>query len=217
MDFSKPYKKDDFIHFLKAKFLPEDFKHYEIDLDISTTTHIVEIKQIGEVESLNLNVYEALHTSEHDPRVSLTREIFRILTATNTRRALVIFKSKNSANYRFSLVTFDLDLEGRRIKKDFSNPRRYSFFLGPESKTHTPSKMLIQKGRVTDYKDLISRFSVEVVTVEFFDKYKFLYEKTIKFLENDHAFQVFVSAKNLQNQYYLVKLFSFTLCRKRGG
>ena len=68
------------------------------------------------------------------------------------------------------MLLSNLSLADSKIKREYSNPRRYSFFLGSDSKIHTPSEFLIKKGRVTNFEDLQSRFSVEVVNKEFYQR-----------------------------------------------
>ncbi|GAI02729.1 unnamed protein product, partial [marine sediment metagenome] len=90
----------------------------------------------------------------------------------------ILFVSESSLNYRLSLVTIDLKWEeGRRVKKEYSNPHRYSFFLGPETKTHTPETYLIKKGRIKDFEDLKNRFSIEVVNKDFYTQIAILFTK----------------------------------------
>jgi len=72
------------------------------------------------------------------------------------QRALVVFYSTSSSNYRLSLATITLALKGAKTKREYSNPRRYSFFLGPDAKTHTPEQFLLEK--VSDFEDLLGRF-----------------------------------------------------------
>src|SRR5690606_16683902 len=50
----------------------------------------------------------------------------------------------------------------------YSNPRRYSFYLGPHAKVKTPHKLMLGQGPVANSDDLSSRFSVEVVNKEFY-------------------------------------------------
>ncbi|MBW8015121.1 MAG: N-6 DNA methylase [Planctomycetes bacterium] len=116
-------------------------------------------------------VFEIKHHSENDPRVTLSRETFRILASHGKEQALILFISTKTANFRLSLVTLELKLEGREITKDFSNPRRLSFFLGPETKTHTIQEYLLKPGRVKCFDDLKERFSIEIVTKEFYREY----------------------------------------------
>ncbi|MDD5013767.1 MAG: TaqI-like C-terminal specificity domain-containing protein [Atribacterota bacterium] len=159
--------------------MPEDFK--EQDEKIKTgfqLKFIQEIVKIGEVRSLGMNIYEITHQSENDPRISLSRDSFRLLAHYGIKRALILFASQNSPNYRLSLVTIDLKWEeGKRVQKEYSNPRRYSFFLGPETKTHTPETYLIKKGRVKDFDDLKERFSLEIVNKDFYTQIAILFTK----------------------------------------
>jgi hypothetical protein len=150
--------------------LPEDFGEYDEKIGIDFQPKFIQkIVKIGEVRSLEMNLYEVNHRSENDPRISLSRDSFRLLARYGVKRALILFISENSLNYRLSLVTIDLKWEeGKRVQKEYSNPRRYSFFLGPETKTHTPETYLIKKGRVKDFDDLKERFSLEIVNKDFY-------------------------------------------------
>ena len=174
MDFSQPYHQDTFLKFLKDNFLPNDFKISKEIINLTDLTfnpdRIQKIELLGEVLSLDLKVYEIHHESENDPRVTLSKETFRIMAKYSTKKALILFYSKNSPNYRFSLATIDLKLEDTRVAKEYSNPRRYSFFLGPAAKTHTPEQYLENKGRIKNFDDLKNRFSIEIVNKEFYNK-----------------------------------------------
>jgi hypothetical protein len=159
--------------------LPEDFGEYDEKIGIDFQPKFIQkIVKIGEVRSLEMNLYEVNHRSENDPRISLSRDSFRLLAHYGVKRALILFISENSLNYRLSLVTIDLKWEeGKRVKKEYSNPRRYSFFLGPETKTHTPETYLIKKGRVKDFDDLKERFSLEIVNKDFYTQIAILFTK----------------------------------------
>lgn len=112
------------------------------------------------------------HNSVNDARVGLSKEAFRFLANEWEGRALVLFVPENNdANYRFSLITIDLDMteEGKTLKR-YSNPRRYSYYLGEGIAWYTPNKYLNEAGRVKDEKDLIGRFSVEVLTKAFYQE-----------------------------------------------
>lgn len=178
LNFKEPYNKDSALIFL-GKFLPEDFRSFDEDIKVGFKTQFIQsAHKIGESSSLDVKVYEIRHASENDPRVSLSRETFRLLAQYECKRALIFFVSNKSPNYRFSLATIELRWEeGNRVKKEYSNPRRYSFFLGPASKTHTPEEYLIKKGRIKDFADLACRFSVEVVNKDFYEKIAILFTK----------------------------------------
>jgi hypothetical protein len=159
--------------------LPEDFGEYDEKIGIDFQPKFIQkIVKIGEVRSLEMNVYEVNHRSENDPRISLSRDSFRLLAHYGIKRALILFISENSFNYRLSLVTIDLKWEeGKRVEREYSNPRRYSFFLGPETKTHTPETYLIKKGRAKDFDDLKERFSLEIVNKDFYKQIAILFTK----------------------------------------
>ena len=172
MDFKDKFNKTAVLDFLKNQFLPDDFEESREIIKFEqlsfTPDRIKEIEYIGESSKLDLKLYVIRHDSENDPRVTLSRETFRFMSNRGARRALIVFYSSNSANYRLSLATITLALKGAKVKKEYSNPRRYSFFLGSDAKTHTPEQFLVKKGPVTDFPDLKNRFSVEVVTEDFY-------------------------------------------------
>lgn len=170
-DFSQPYEKQDFIPLLE-KLLPEDFVAHDEEVSIPfQAKYFQKVTYLGESAKLNLAVYEVWHSSENDARVTLTREMFRLMAWFGKRRSLVILVPKQGKTYRLSLVNIDLKFdENNRVLKEYSNPKRYSYILGEKAKIHTPAKTLVVKGRVKDYADLQSRFSVEVLTKEFYSE-----------------------------------------------
>ncbi len=186
MDFKQPYNSNKFVNFLNT-FLPDDFEKTEENIELNDLSfnpnRIKNIKLIGNVSSLeNLHIYEIYHESENDPKVTLSRETFRLMSNYGVKKALAAFTSRNSPNYRFSLVAIDLKLEGARVTREYSNPRRYSFYLGPAAKVHTPTEFLIKKGKIKDLKDLQNRFSVEVVTKAFFTELSNWYFWALKYV-----------------------------------
>jgi type I restriction-modification system DNA methylase subunit len=128
---------------------------------------------LGECESLGLVVYEVRHSSKHDARVGLTKEAFRLLADEFCERALVFFVPEDDdSNYRFSLIEITLDQseESSRISRRYSNPHRYSYYLGKGIAYYTPNKYLNEYGRVVSVEDLRNRFSVEVLTRAFYQE-----------------------------------------------
>ena len=174
MRFDQIYKQEDFLRFL-ADFLPDDFIAREEDI-ILNERRCKEIKKaniLGVCESLNLHVLELEHNNENDPRITIASDAFKILADHWIHRALIIFKSRNSNNYRFSVLSISLEPgEKNNIIKRYSNAKRYSFYLGPNVSVHTPNEFLKKSGRVSSIEDLMSRFSVDVVTKEFFNTYR---------------------------------------------
>ena len=189
MDFSKRYDRDEFMKFLQNEFLPEDVS-FTTDPEAEKqekTKYIKAITKLGTCPSLRLAVYEARHTSPNDARVGLSKEIFRFMGNKRERRALVLFVPEgNGANYRFSLISIDLhETEDGKIQHGYSNPRRYSYYLGEGVAHRTPDDYLKKRSRVKDADDLTSRFAVEILNKAFFDEYKDQYRKFCKFLNEN--------------------------------
>jgi hypothetical protein len=170
MKFKDPYDHNAFLEFLN-NFLPEDFNEKEEDIVIKKERYkeITKAKILGYSELLDLFVLEMDHNRENDPRITIATDAFKILADHWIHKALVVFKNKDSKNYRLSYLTISLDLnEKNKPIRKYSNARRYSFFLGIDAKTRTPEQQLLKKGRIKDSEDLLNRFSVEVVNKQFY-------------------------------------------------
>lgn len=185
MEFNKRYNRTEFVDFLQHKFLPEDFVIETTSIEIKRQTkYIRAITKLGSSEMLDLVVYEVRHNSTQDARVGLSKAAFRFLADEWESRALVLFVPENNdANYRFSLITIDLnETEEGRLQRIYSNPRRYSYYLGEGIAYYTPNKYLNDLGRVTNEKDLTERFSVEVLTKAFYQELSDWYAWAVKII-----------------------------------
>ena len=177
MEFNKAYNREEYLSFLRVNFLPDDFQQ-EIS-SVENPIHIQytqQVTRLGECESLGLVVYEVRHNSKHDARVGLTKEAFRLLADEFCERALVLFVPEDdNSNYRFSLIEITLEQkdDSTKVKRNYSNPHRYSYYLGKGIAYYTPNKYLNEYGRVVNVEDLRNRFSVEALTKQF---YQDLYE-----------------------------------------
>ena len=170
MKFNEKYNSQSFLDFLN-NFLPEDFQKVEKDvvLEKDKFKKITNVKELGFCESLDLHVFEIDHSSDNDPRITIATEAFKIMAHYWAHKALIIFKNKDSENYRLSYLTISLDQnEKHKTVRKYSNARRYSFFLGVNAKVKTPEQQLVKKGKVKDAEDLLGRFSVEVVNKQFY-------------------------------------------------
>ncbi len=187
MEFTKSYNRENFLKFLRIDFLPEDFEQTESLITPSTRTiYTDKVVKLGVCNSLDLVVYEIRHKGKDDPRVVLSKEAFRLLAEEWQSRALVVFVPEaSSSNYRFSLIEIKLegDPETAKIHRHYSNPRRYSYFLGEGIGGYTPHKYLYAKGKVKDEVDLQERFSVEVLTKAFYTELSDWYAWAIKSVE----------------------------------
>ncbi|MDR3235936.1 MAG: Eco57I restriction-modification methylase domain-containing protein, partial [Prevotellaceae bacterium] len=182
-NFSNQYSRNNFTQFIQ-EFLPDDFTPNDTvitGLPLNPNNYIQTATKLGDCKSLELEVFEIQHTSTHDARVGLSREAFQMLLRhSSCNRALVVFVPQDSSQYRFSLLQMEAEQKDNsaRITRSYSNPRRYSFLLGEGEKVRTPQMFLIDEGKVkarkrngkdfTAWDDLCFRFSVEILTKEFY-------------------------------------------------
>lgn len=208
IDFSKSYNQKNFCEFL-GKFLPDDYKFVYNELKIeSGFNYFVNAKLLANVDSLNnLKIIEIEHSVSEKKRITISRDLFRFLSSFAYPNALVITHSKQEQNYRFSFISSSLDwVTEKKVKRTFSNPKRLSFFLGPDSKIHTPTKQLIKLGKIKNFSDLNDRFNIEVVSNEFFTDYKMLFKYLIKYLNEDKIFSSFAKKASLDIDFFARKL-----------
>lgn len=174
MNIEKKYNRDDFLSFLKS-FVPKftkDVRH----VAASGLQVTKEVFYLGESVELDLSIFELTHSSSTDARVALAMDGFKIMKSSATYRALVIYRSEKGEDWRLSLMTASPVVnEKGKVSQSFSNPRRFSFFLGPNAKTNTPYQFLIKQDAVKDFAELQKRFSLEVVNKEFYSQIALLF------------------------------------------
>lgn len=142
--------------------------------------------RIGEQTDIEVQFYVVEHRWLSDPRVSLTKEIFRTLSEAGHRRALVAIFHPDSSTWRLSLVTMTLDIDNHgKLTREYSNARRYSFLLWENEKVKTPTDSLLKWEAVDSFDNLMERFSVEVVRKKFFDQYVDLFVQLYIAVSND--------------------------------
>jgi hypothetical protein len=213
IDFTQKYNRKAWLSFLEDSLLPEDFSIDEKEIPANEKLEYAQtITRLGESASLGLTVLEVKHRSTNDAHIGLSKDAFRLVcNYTLHSRALVLFIPQNKDDcYRFSLVEFTPVVnEQGKVKRDYSNPRRYSYLLGEGCKLHTPELMLITKGRVKDNADLFSRFAVDVVTKEFYQQLFKWYDEyavpQVLYSEGSGA-SVRLTAKN--NHLHLIRLIT---------
>ena len=181
---NKAYDRDSFVEFLSDKFLPEDFRPKRNVEEIELTgsqNFATRAFRLGECRSLELEVFEIHHSSLNDARVGIAKDAFQLLLHHSfCNRALIAFVPDGSKQWRFSLLQADITLDNNKVRRAYSNPRRFSFLLGEDTAIKTPTQFLIEKDRIcqrtengktlSPWEDLVNRFSVEVLTKEFYEK-----------------------------------------------
>jgi len=178
MKLNENFNQPEFIEWIGG-FLP-DFSGDIRKVDVSKSFQgIKSIQTIGE-SSLGVRVY--VIETEQDPsrrKIGLATESFTLLRDYGTPNAIIVYYSENSSLWRLSLLTSTLTWDEGKIKKKLSNPKRQSYVLGSKAKVKTPHQYLISKGGVSDFNDLKSRFSLEVVNKEFYKEISFAFTKLV--------------------------------------
>ena len=159
-----------------------DHEFYDQAKDIAYESETIQkVENIGSFQGDRFhNILVIKHRSSIAARVKLATETFKLMTINNIDAALIAYYSEDTDLWRLSLVTLSFEEnKSGGISKRFSNPRRYSFILGPTARIVTPYKYLISKGRAKDFEDLTSRFSIEVVNNEFYREIAKLYDELV--------------------------------------
>lgn len=73
-----------------------------------------------------------------------------------------------------------------KIEVENSNPKRYSFLLGKDQHIRTPQDYLINRGKVKDINDLKERFSIEVLTKDFYNELFSIFHRNNGRFDNSH-------------------------------
>ena len=176
IDFKQSYNRQTWLNFLEDSFLPDDFKIAEEAVPFAGTFS-KNVTKLGACPSLQLTVFEVKHSSINDARVGLSKESFKLVRDhTKYNRALVLFvpqsdlsSDKFGEKYRFSYVEYTPKIDDKgKLTREITNPRRYSYILGKDAKVRTPQQYLQKKEIVKDAAELKKRFSVEVLTKEFY-------------------------------------------------
>ncbi len=132
--------------------------------------------------------------------------------------ALVAFVPHDSEDWRFSLVKMDYRLEetpSGKVKEEFTPAKRWSFLVGKNEKSHTAKSrfisILMDDNHKPTLEELEQAFNVEVVTKEFFEKYRDLFVKTKleldKILEREPKVKQEFESKNINTVDFAKKTF----------
>lgn len=135
---------------------------------IAPSKILTAVRLLGTSPTCQLAIITARVDQDHTrKRVEITQEAFRILRRHRIRNALVAFYADEDG-WRLSLLTSTLKIEQGKVVGQTSNPKRYSYLLGPKAKIKTPTKLLREQGKVANLDELKARFSVEVVNKDFY-------------------------------------------------
>ncbi len=199
MIFNKAYNLEnrrDFLNYLRVRLFGDNFDEDIKLIQIDRKTVFFEKDSCFELWKIILDkevsIFEIKQRSKNDPRITLTRDAFKIMESKWVENALIVFYSDHSPSWRLSLLT----LKKSWWETQTSNPKRYSFLLWEWEKTKTPEKYLDKT--VSDFEDLVSRFDVEVVRKEFFNDYLTLYIRLYKAITDDSDFIKLLNSQKIE-------------------
>jgi len=127
-------------------------------------------------------------------------------------------RSPDSEDWRFSFIKMDYRFEetpsGKvKVKEEFTPAKKWSFLVGKNEKSHTAQSRfipIIEKDDFPTLEDLEKAFDIEVVTEEFFEKYRDLFIRTKieldKIVENDPKVREEFESKNINTVDFAKKL-----------
>lgn len=198
--FENPYSRERFLIFSKnlfRRFEPKTFVYRGKYIPDAYSTHVKTLKRIGKFKDEDNNKIDILAVQlKKSSSLERARTMQRNFIAwylngsrgnVSKDAALVAFYTKKSNNWRLSLVKMDYSLGKSKAGKikaitELTPARRFSFAVGKDENTHTAQRQLLPVLQKDDtspvLSDLEQAFSVEVVTKDFFEKYKTLFLKT---------------------------------------
>lgn len=230
--FENPFDRERFLIFAKNlfHFLDTDSFIYRGNLIPDTyDSHIKTLERLGKYEDIDGHKVDVLAVClNNQSSLERARTLQRNFIAwyLNGSRggitkdaALVAFYTKDSNDWRLSLVKMDYHLGESKTGKlkavtELTPARRFSFLVGANENTHTAQKQLLPIIKDTEFKprlaDLESAFSVEVVTKDFFEKYKKLFldtkEALDKIVTKDEKIKADFQEKNIDTADFAKKL-----------
>ena len=235
MRFDCGYKREDWVEYLGDNFKykigvaprEEEIVNKYIDcLDNSNNDAIIWLGDLNIDE--DVGVYEIkIKNTKLTTRVKISKLCADIIRA-GSRHAfgkgiffILYSNDDNNSNlqYRISYVKYDKKAdENFEIKKDLSDPKRFTYLLGEGAKVKTATSRLTKEAFST-VKKIEEAFSVEPVNKEFYNGIKKsfdkIYKDVLKNFENDNqAGDCLLSAKEFSLRFLGRALFCWFLREK---
>ena len=203
--FEKPFDKEQYRRFIKELFnhLDESNNFFWAGNRIPNAgafqPFINSIERVGKYQDtdgkkidcliVNLKKETSLEYARTSQRNFVARYLQGYMGGDDKDAALVAFvSSPDSKDWRFSLVKVDYGFDSGKLKTELTPARRYSFLVGENESSHTAQLQLLpilqEDRRDPLLNDFEEAFSVEIVTKEFFTKYRELYHEVEEALQD---------------------------------
>ena len=232
MRFDKEYSREEW-----TKYLGDNFKYeygsianqnsiiekYIDCLDDSNNKAIVWLGNLNVDE--DIGVYEIrIKNTKTGSRVKISKICTDIIKSGNRNSFgkgifFILYSNENEKAYRISYVKYDKKVnENLEVKKDLSDPKRFTYLLGEGAKVKTAQSRL-NKEAFSSVKKIEEAFSVEPVNKEFYKGIKIsfdkIYKDVLKNFENENsASDCLLSAKEFSLRFLGRALFCWFLREK---
>lgn len=178
---------------------------------IKSHTHIanynVDPKTRVAIFSVCLNRGEHLERARTAQR-NYVANLLRSSTKFDT--AIVAFYAENEPKWRLSFVKLDYDFVAGKEKEYLTPAKRYSYLVGEKEPCHTAQERLLPIFKAEGFKPSIAKieeaFSVEQVTVDFFNEYCKKYEELYKYLDQNENFKIEAERCEFSTEQFTKKL-----------
>ncbi len=203
--FEGPFNKEQFVYFTKNLFndIEDDSFIYRGNyIPDAYAPYIRTLERVGKYQDSDGNKIDILIVHlKKETSLERARTMQRNFVAwyLNGSRggilkdaAIVAFVSPDSQDWRFSLIKMEYKLteskDGKtKVKQELTPARRWSFLVGENENSHTAQKRLLPVLQDDRNNPLLSQledaFNIEVVTKEFFEKYRGLFLRTKEVLD----------------------------------
>ncbi|MCI4462664.1 MAG: hypothetical protein JHC30_00625, partial [Caldisericum sp.] len=193
--FENEYDKERFTNFIRnllKEFEPKNQKiNFSSFLRQNIASYIESFEILGRYKDPNGKVIDVLSVQLKDEnsliraRTALRDAVEKYIKNEIIGAALVAFTSSKKDEWKFSLVKIEPRIVENKIEKESSPAKRFSYLLGKGEPSYTAKSrfipLLADEEKFVSLQDLTDAFSVEKVTEEFFEAYRFaLYEKVMK-------------------------------------
>ncbi|TXJ21394.1 type II restriction endonuclease [Brachyspira aalborgi] len=206
--FDKEYSREEW-----TKYLGDNFKYeygsipnqnsiiekYIDCLDDSNNDAIIWLGNLNVDE--DIGVYEIrIKNTKTGSRVKISKICTDIIKSGNRNSFgkgifFILYSNENEKAYRISYVKYDKKVnENLEVKKDLSDPKRFTYLLGERAKVKTAQSRL-NKEAFSSVKKIEEAFSVEPVNEEFYKGIKELFDKICK-----DVLKNFVGNKSSENK-----------------
>ena len=187
-------EKEDYRHFLeKENFAKDLVKLGKIDFDDGRRLVLL----AGEVDK---------ELTSHSGKLKQYEIAKKVLKDGYVDAGIFIFHD-DTGHFRFSLITAQYG-----AKKEYSNFRRYTYFVTPEPDRNRTFITQISKADFSSIEKILDAFSVEPVTRDFFRDYKRIFEEAEKTITlNWNAEQ-----KRLYTQRFFNRLMFLAFLERKG-